>query len=206
MNLSIWLLFVATKTALCFTPGPAVMLVVSRALAFGARRSLWSNLGILAGNTMYFILSAFGLGALLLASHGLFFAIKWIGAAYLVWIGLATFFSRGSALSVAAAANGGASGRRLFVNGFVLQAANPKALIFFTALLPQFIDAHSAIVPQIAILAITSVCIEFSVLALYGVAAGRATRYASEPRFAKISNRISGSLLMTAGVVTATRV
>jgi threonine/homoserine/homoserine lactone efflux protein len=88
----------------------------------------------------------------------------------------------------------------MFANGFVLQVANPKALVFFVALLPQFIDARGAVVAQVLILGVTSVIIEFFVLLAYGAAAGRATALASRPRFRTLANRLAGSMLIVAGV------
>ena len=98
MGPEVWIVFAVTETALCLTPGPAVLLVLSQALTRGTRASLWSNAGILAGNTFYFLLSATGLGAVLLASYDVFFAIKWLGAAYLVWLGVRAFFGRSATL------------------------------------------------------------------------------------------------------------
>src|SRR5260370_39286944 len=93
-----WTLFAITETVLCLTPGPAVLLVLSQAMARGTAASLWSNLGILSGNTLYFVISATALGAIILAAHGLFFAVRWIGAGYLVWMGVHAFFGRSDAL------------------------------------------------------------------------------------------------------------
>jgi len=203
MSGEIWLLFAVTETVLCFTPGPAVLLVLSQGLARGTASSIWANLGILAGNTLYFVLSATSLGALLVASYELFALIRWAGAAYLIWLGVTTFFGRSSVLSVAPADVTVRSRGRIFVNGFVLQAANPKALVFFTALLPQFIDPRGGVVAQVAILAVTSVVIEFLVLLAYGALAGRLTSWAARPRFRTLANRVAGSMLVTAGVGTA---
>jgi len=203
MAWEVWLLFALTETALCFTPGPAVLLVVSQGLARGARASIWPNLGILAGNTLYFVLSATSLGALLVASYELFAAIRWVGAAYLIWLGVAAFRGRSTVLSVAPAAGAPLRARRMFVNGFVLQVANPKALVFFTALLPQFIDPRGSLVAQVAILAVTSVVIEFCVLLAYGASAGRVTTLAARPPFATLANRLAGTMLIAAGVGTA---
>jgi threonine/homoserine/homoserine lactone efflux protein len=203
MSGEIWLLFAVTETVLCFTPGPAVLLVLSQGLARGTASSIWANLGILAGNTQYFVLSATSLGALLVASYELFALIRWAGAAYLIWLGVTTFFGRSSVLSVAPADVTVRSRGRIFVNGFVLQAANPKALVFFTALLPQFIDPRGGVVAQVAILAVTSVVIEFLVLLAYGALAGRLTSWAARPRFRTLANRVAGSMLVTAGVGTA---
>jgi homoserine/homoserine lactone efflux protein len=202
MSGEIWLLFAVTETVLCFTPGPAVLLVLAQGLARGTASSIWANLGILAGNTLYFVLSATSLGALLVASYELFALIRWGGAAYLIWLGVTTFFGRSSMLSVAPADVTVRSRGQIFVNGFVLQAANPKALVFFTALLPQFIDPRGGVVAQVAILAVTSVVIEFLVLLAYGALAGRLTSWAARPRFRTLANRVAGSMLVTAGVGT----
>jgi threonine/homoserine/homoserine lactone efflux protein len=200
MSWEIWALFAVTETGLCFTPGPAVMLVLSHGLARGTVSSIWANLGILAGNTMYFALSATSLGAIVLASYELFSVIRWMGAAYLVWLGITAFIGKSKILSVSPSTSTRAHGGRTFVNGFVLQASNPKALVFFTALLPQFIDPRASVVTQVTILAVTSVVIEFSVLLAYGALAGRLTGIARRPRFATLANRIAGSMLIAAGV------
>jgi homoserine/homoserine lactone efflux protein len=136
VSLGVWALFVVTESILCLTPGPAVLLVVAQALGRGAAASVWATLGILTGNALYFVLSATGLGALLLASYELFSLVRWLGAAYLIWLGVRAFSGRSATRSTAPTVAMGR--RRTFVNGFVLQAANPKALLFFVALLPQF--------------------------------------------------------------------
>jgi len=198
MTLETWLLFVITEAALCFTPGPAVLLVLSHGLTRGTGSSVYANLGILTGNAVYFGLSATGLGALLLASYEVFSAIRWLGAAYLVWLGITAFFGKSSVLAVNAATP--ASAARTFANGAMLQVANPKALVFFVALLPQFIDPHRAVLAQVAILGATSVVIEFGVLLAYGALAGRLTSVAARPRFQRLANRVAGTMLVTAGV------
>ena len=200
MTWSTWFMFFVVETALCFTPGPAVLLVLSQALTRGSSRAVWSIGGIIAANTVYFVLSATGIGAILLASYNLFFAIKWIGAVYLVWLGITAFFGKSKVLSVGREERAPVSSGRMFLNGFILQMANPKALVFFTALLPQFINPKAAVVPQVAILALTSVFVEFFVQLFYAVLAGRVTHLATQPRFAAITNRIAGSLLVTAGI------
>lgn len=196
-----WAVFMVMEIVLCLTPGPAVLFVVAQGLRYGAVRSLWANLGILSGNAFYFALSATSVGALLLASNALFTAVKWAGAAYLVWLGVTTFLGRGAVVETAGAADvaPSVSGPRLLGRGFVLQAANPKALIFFTALLPQFIDPTHSVAPQVLILGVSSVVAEFPVLATYGAFAGRAGRLARRPSFARATNRVAGALLVGAG-------
>lgn len=204
MTWTTWWLFLATETVLSLTPGPAVLYVLSSALRAGARKSVASSLGILAANIVYFILSATSLGAVILASYDLFFAVKWIGAGYLIFLGFRAIFGHTSVLEVADAAPVAKRTWRLFLDGFVLQMSNPKALIFFTALLPQFINLHATVAPQMAILAATSVVSEFFILLGYGMAAGRASALARQPRFASWTNRLAGGLLVGAGTGLAT--
>jgi homoserine/homoserine lactone efflux protein len=202
MTWAVWWLFAASEFVLCLTPGPAVLFVLSSALRAGARRSIAANAGILAANAIYFLISATSLGAVLVASPRLFFAVKWIGAAYLVWTGLRAIFEKSHILKPGQPGELRAS--RAFGGAFVTQASNPKAILFFSAFLPQFITTRQAVAPQIAILGATSIVIEFCVLLGYGIAAGRAVRLAAEPRYATWTNRIAGSLLIAAGAGLAT--
>jgi threonine/homoserine/homoserine lactone efflux protein len=201
MTFETWALFAITETALSITPGPAVLLVLSQGLTRGTGPSVYASLGILTGNACYFALSATGLGAVLLASYEVFSAIRWLGAAYLVWLGISAF--RGTSAVLAVGAGAATSPLRTWGNGFVLQASNPKALVFFVALLPQFIDPHGSVLVQVAILGVTSVILEFCVLLAYGALAGRLTAVAARPRFQTLANRVAGSLLVAAGVSVA---
>jgi homoserine/homoserine lactone efflux protein len=198
-----WGLFMVTETALCLTPGPAVLFVVSQALSHGAVRSLWANLGILTANALYFVLSALGLGAILLASHKVFLVIRWAGAAYLIYLGLMTFLGKGKALSVSEDTADEKVGRRLLARGVILQAANPKSILFFTALLPQFIDPKSPVGWQVLILAVSSVVVEFFVLGGYGFFAASAAGLAKQPRYARLTGQVAGVCLILAGTGVA---
>jgi homoserine/homoserine lactone efflux protein len=195
-----WLLFVITEAVLSMTPGPAVLYVLSQAIRRGHGKSLWASWGILSANGLYFALSATSLGAVIIASYRLFFLIKWIGAAYLVYLGLCSFCGKSSVLSLPEDRANSSSGARILRDGFFLQAANPKALLFFTAILPQFIDAHHNVAFQILVLGISSIVVELVILVVYGQLAERALSAARSPRFEKLTNRIAGSLLIAAGV------
>jgi len=204
MSWQIWLLFVTTEAVLSVTPGPAVLYVLSQAIRRGPAKSVWASWGILSANAMYFALSGTSLGAVIVASYRLFFLVKWLGAGYLVYLGLASFFGKSSILSLPEAGGDSRSGWRILRDGFVLQAANPKALLFFTAILPQFIDPRHSVVFQILVLGFSSILVEFAILFVYGQLAGRALATARSPRFEKVTNRIAGSLLIGAGVGLAT--
>ena len=197
MTFNVWLAFVVLETVLCFTPGPAVLFVVSTSLARGARAGLSGAWGIVACNTFYFLLSALGVAAVILASNRLFTALRWLGAAYLVWLGLRMFVARVAPPAPSDQSKPGAALSAL-VRGFAVQASNPKALAFFVALLPQFIDAHASVPEQVAILAVTSVVIEYAVQAGYVWVATRAGVLAGSNWTAWLT-RVAGGLLVAAG-------
>jgi threonine/homoserine/homoserine lactone efflux protein len=201
VNWDTYWLYVATEAALSLSPGPAVMLVVAYGLAQGARRSLWASLGILSANGLYFALSATGVGALLVASETFFVAVKWAGAAYLVYLGLAALLGQPSPITVSRSAARGESGRAIYLSGLTLQLANPKTLLFFVAILPQFVDPRLPIGAQMAWLAAGSVIPEFFILAAYGFAASRAARLATDPRFARLTDRAAGLLVLAAAAM-----
>ena len=196
MALELWLAFCATEAVLCFTPGPAVLFVVSCAMTRGARAGLAAALGILAGNTFYFALAATGIAAVIVASSWLFSVLKWAGAAYLVWLGLRMLLRRASAAPAPSLAP--QRTRRSLVRGFVVQTANPKALVFFVALLPQFIDPAAPVGRQILILGASSLLIELAVLALYVALAVR-TRQLAGARWSGSLERVGGGFLVAAG-------
>ena len=200
MKWEVWLLFVMTEAVLSLTPGPAVLYVLSQAIRRGPAKSVWASWGILSANAAYFVLSATSLGAVIVASYKLFFLIKWLGAAYLVYLGIGSFLGKSSVLSLPEAGTDSRSGVRILRDGFFLQGANPKALLFFTAILPQFIDTRHNIAFQILVLGISSIVVEFAILFTYGQLAGRVLATARSPRFERVTNRIAGSLLIGAGV------
>lgn len=197
---SYWL-YVATEAALSLSPGPAVMLVIAYGLAQGARRSVWASLGILSANGLYFALSATSVGALLVASETFFQAVRWAGAAYLVYLGLAALLGQPSPITVSRAAARSVTPRSIYLSGLTLQLANPKTLVFFVAILPQFVDPRLPIGAQMAWLAAGSIIPEFFILAGYGFAASRAARLATDPRFASLTDRAAGALVLAAAAM-----
>lgn len=199
MSFEIWLLFLFSELVLCLTPGPAVMLVVSQGMRRGFGASVAGGAGVLAVNALWFGLSAAGLGGILLASATLFGVVKWVGAAYLVFLGLRMVIS-----SFARADRGETPQEiprrgRMFSQGLLTQLANPKAIVFFTALLPQFVSPGGNLLLQFAILGVTSVATEFCVLLAYGWTAQRGAGLLGA-RTAGIFERAGGALLAFAGV------
>ena len=193
------LLFAATELLLSLTPGPAVLLVISQGIRRGFRSSTRGAAGILTGNAIYFALSAAGLGALLLASKRVFDILQIAGAAYLALLGLKMllFPSRADSPDAPAPDRGAGS----FMQGLLTQLANPKAIVFFTALLPQFVDPHAPIALQLVILGVISIVVELPVLLMYGFAADRGrARYR---KHAPLFERLAGACLIAAGAKLA---
>lgn len=201
MSIEAWLLFTATVTAASLTPGPAVLLVLATALHHRALPAVATILGILAANVVYIAVSVAGLGAAMAASPALFTGLRWAGAAFLVYLGVRLLVARRPALAVGAGpARATASRRGLFLRGFVSQAANPKAVLFYGALFPQFLTPGGRVLLESALLAGTEVVVEFLILLGYATLAAQGARLATRPRFAAITDRVAGALLVTAGV------
>ncbi len=196
MTFKRWALFFVVETALSLSPGPAVFYVVSQGVR-GLRRTLPATLGILSANALYFALSATSLGALLAGSPRFFAIAKWAGAGYLLLLGSKALWAARSApatalvgaASVGAASAGAAALRRVYGGALGLQLANPKALLMFLAVLPQFIDAQRSVGVQMSILAATSMLPEFCILLGYGWLAQRAAAASLRVGVARDMNR-----------------
>lgn len=173
MTLEAWALFCPTETVLCLSPGPSAMVVISQSLTRGPSAGVRASGGVLAANAIYFSISASGLVALHAVSAEAFTAIRWAGAAYLAWLGARTIW-RSFASADSPRASGAMPSGHPFWRGFVGQGANPNLLVYFSAILPQFVDPAAPIAPQVAILACSSFAIEFSVLSGYAHLSGRA--------------------------------
>ena len=202
MHWEVFAAFAATNLLFAFSPGPAVLLTVSHGMRGGVRDSLKVALGVQAGNSVYFALSAIGLGALLQTSETLFHAVKWIGAGYLAWLGIRTWRNARRAAE-SAAAPPVPSGSKPFAQGVLTQLANPKSVLFFGALMPQFIDPAGPLLAQYALFGAICVVVEVPVLLGYGWLAAQGRRFARSPRVALWRERVSGGLLVGVGASLA---
>jgi homoserine/homoserine lactone efflux protein len=192
MSAHTWLVFAAVAVGFSLLPGPAVVAVVSSALRGGFRASLAANAGILVGDAAYVGAAALGLGALLVTWHGVFIAVKWAGVAYLAYLGVRALLDRGTAFAVDAA--GGE--RRAFGFGLATQLANPKVILFFGALLPQFVDPAQPVARQFALLGATFILSDLVVFAAYGALAHRARLLLKSPRAARVTSRVTGVAML----------
>ena len=199
MTWTVWLLLVGTCLVADFTPGPAVLYVLSNALRGAVGRGVAASLGILSANIVYFVVSGTSLGVLMLASYNLFSWIRWAGAAYLIYLGGRALFGKTDMLGVSGQQPDVRTHPRVVRDGFLLQMSNPKAIVFFSALVPQFIDLHNPVAYQVTILGVTSTICEFCVLFLYSTTASAVSGFARKPAFAKWTNRAAGIMLIGAG-------
>ena len=203
MDFGTWAAFAVLETILCITPGPAVLFTVGSTLGRGRAAGFAAMTGIVTGNTIYFILSATSLGAILLASYEVFTLVRWLGAAYLIYIGLRALFGKHKALADVTPQDPANATRGAYAGGTMTQLSNPKALIFFSALLPQFIDPHRWLVSQVVILGVTSQIIEAVVMTAYILLASGVARSAKKAAIAGIFERVAGLFLIGAALKLA---
>lgn len=204
MSWESYLIFLVTTGVICLTPGPAALLVVAQGISNGLRRSYWAIAGIALANAIYFALSATGIAALIVASSTLFAVIKWVGVAYLFYLGISAICSKSSALTVTGDASQAIGGMRAFWQAVVVELSNPKALLYFVALLPQFIDPAAPLGLQMLVFGITCVGLDLAAYSLYAWLGSKTQRFTANAGFVKTSNRASGGLLMIAGAMMAT--
>jgi homoserine/homoserine lactone efflux protein len=196
--LKLILVFALTEFMVSLTPGPAVLLIVSQGVTDGFKSSLRGILGIETGNAIFFVLSALGLGAVLAASANLYQVLKWLGACYLVFIGIRMLITKGDS---GAATSGPARSQRslrLFSTALITQLANPKAIVFYSAILPQFVSANRGVVTQFLLLGVVSIAVEVPVLMAYSWLAGRGGRLLPQ-RLLSLPERVAGVCLIAAG-------
>ena len=204
VNWDTYWLYLLTEAALSLSPGPAVMLVIAYGLTHGARRSLAAALGVLSANALYFAVSATALGAVLVASKPFFLTVRWLGAFYLVYIGISAILGRASPIAASSTAGCARSTGSIYLSGFTLQLANPKTLIFFVAILPQFVDPALPVGAQMLWLAAGSIVPELLILSGYGYLASRVAHIATDPRYARITDRVAGVLVLGAAALVLT--
>ena len=184
------------------TPGPTVLLALANGSRLGVRASLPGMAGAVLSDFVLISAVALGLGALLAASEFWFSVVKWLGVAYLAYLGLRLLRSRGTLQLPAEAPQGPAqrpSGRGVFTRSFLVAVTNPKGYLFFSAFLPQFIAPAEPQLPQYAALAITFAAIDFGVMLAYAAAGARAVRLLRERGVLWLDRACGGALLALAG-------
>ena len=202
MSLTTWFAFTAASIVLLLIPGPTVLLVVSYALTQGKRVAVATAAGVALGDFTAMTLSLAGLGALLLTSATLFTALKWVGAAYLVYLGIKLWRAKAQ-LPDLGSEPAAVSTRGIFGHAFVVTALNPKSLAFFVAFVPQFIDHDAAILPQLVIMEATFVTLAALNALVFALAADQLRLRIRRPEVLKWLNRTGAGCLVGMGVATA---
>jgi homoserine/homoserine lactone efflux protein len=193
------LLFIGAELVFSLTPGPTVMLISAYGFKSGFRAALAAIAGTQTGNTLWYVICVTGLGALVTASPLLFQAIKLVGAAYLIWLGAGALWKSWHA---ALEAHGPKLMGRPYIQATLTQMGNPKAILFFGALVPQFLDTHAHLLPQYFLMFVITFIGESIILTGYGALAAAGGRKAGL-RHAVWRERISGAVLLALGVLAA---
>ncbi|WP_353644635.1 LysE family translocator [Mesorhizobium sp. WSM2239] len=200
MPFETWAAFAAATSVLLIIPGPTILLVVSYALGQGWRTALPVAVGVALGDFTAMTLSMLGIGALLAASATVFTILKWIGAAYLIYLGL-KLFRAGGALQ-ADPRTDAVSAAKMIGHAWLVTALNPKSITFFVAFLPQFLNRDADFFAQMLIFEATFLVLAFVNAFGYALVAARARSLVHNPKAIGIFNRAGGSLLIGAGVAT----
>jgi homoserine/homoserine lactone efflux protein len=201
MNFETWLAFIAASLVLTMTPGPSILLAVVHSMNYGASKTLFTALGDISANFIQMVFVAIGLGVVIATSELAFQLIKWFGVVTLIYMGVKMVLNKPKSVEFSDHKND-ITRRKLFMNGFLVAAGNPKAIVFFTAFFPQFIDSQKPLMIQLAIMCPTMAALDFIWVMIYALSAQRFLGFMkSRPR---LLNRIGGSALLGASAFLAT--
>lgn len=199
VNVELFAAFMLAAAILLIIPGPVVTLVIANSLKHGTRVGITTVMGAGLGNGVLIVMGAVGITTLMALMADLFTVVRYLGAAYLIWLGIKEWRSKGVVLDEAQAAPP-RKGVEVFLQGFVIGVTNPKAILFYIAFFPQFLDRALPAVPQL-----TAMVVGFIVLALvldsgYALLSGRLRRWFKNAKRARLQGKITGTLLMATGV------
>lgn len=204
MALDTWLAFFTACWLISLSPGAGAIASMSSGLNFGFRRGYWNAVGLQLALIIQIAIVAAGLGALLATSELAFHAIKWFGVAYLIYLGWKQWRAVPDSIATERSECQVAPPLTLVLRGFVVNASNPKAIVFILAVLPQFLDSARPLLPQYVAMTATMVGVDLVVMAGYTGLAARVLRRLREPRQQRLLNRVFGSLFGAAAALLAT--
>ena len=204
MAIELWLVYVSTVLLLMSTPGPSQLLMLSNSMSHGFRRAVFTAAGDLTANLLQMLAAGLGLAVIIASSFHALTVIKWLGVAYLAWLGWRMIRNAGSSDALDGTAYGGISAKALWLQGFVTSAANPKAVVFFAALFPQFIDPDSPFWTQFVALSATYIALDAMFLSAYGLGASWVARK-FRGRARALIERIGGSFVIGAAILLGLR-
>lgn len=202
MSFELWLAFAAASAIMLAIPGPTVLIVVSYALGHGRKSAMATVAGVALGDFTAMTASMLGLGVLLATSAALFTGLKWLGAAYLVYLGI-KLWRAPVTVGATAVDEPEVSPLRMLLHTYAVTALNPKSLVFFVAFLPQFLESTRPLAGQMVAMETTFLVLATLNATLYALLASAARRAVRTPSVQRTVNRVGGSLLMGAGIFTA---
>ncbi len=203
MTMEAYLIYLAALAVFFATPpDTSQLLIISNSIRHGLRRSTFTIAGDLTANSIQMTAAAFGLATIIATSSTAFTWIKWLGVAYLAWIGVRLILSKNRISSTPQASSYGRL--QLFRQGFFTSMANPTAVVFFAALFPQFIDPSAQVLPQLLILGLTYIVVDGLILLCWGALSVRAAT-AFKPRALNKINQLCGGLMIVAAGLLASK-
>ena len=204
MQFTTWLAFFAASWAISLSPGAGAIAAMSSGLNHGFKRGYFTTFGLILGILTQIVVVGAGLGALIAASSLGFAVVKWLGVGYLVFLGIQQWRAPATPLVAADAEAKTVTRRQLVLRGWAINAVNPKGTVFLLAVVPQFLDLHSSLVPQYGVIAATLGFTDMVVMAGYTALAARVLSALRSTRQILIMNRTFGSLFIAAGALLAT--
>jgi homoserine/homoserine lactone efflux protein len=203
MELTVWLTFIAASFAISLSPGAGAVAAMSAGLNHGFRRGYFMSFGLVLGIWTQVLVVSLGLGALIAASSLAFAIVKWLGVAYLVWLGVKQWRAPARPLVAETADGLVVTHRALVLRGWMINAVNPKGTVFLLAVVPQFLDLARPLAAQYAVIAATLACTDLIVMGGYTALAAKVLRLLKSPRQMRTLNKTFGSLFVFAGALLA---
>jgi homoserine/homoserine lactone efflux protein len=203
MQFSTWLAFFAASWAISISPGAGAVAAMSAGLNHGFRRGYFTTFGLILGIWTQVIVVGAGLGALVAASSTAFAVVKWLGVAYLVWLGISQWRAPATPMTARPEEAAVVTRRTMIVRAWVINAVNPKGTVFLLAVVPQFLNLTQALLPQYLIIAATLAFTDLVVMAGYTALAARLLGALKSPTHIRAMNRTFGGLFVLAGSLLA---
>ncbi|WP_404343770.1 LysE family translocator [Pseudoalteromonas mariniglutinosa] len=198
-DLAVLAVFIPTFFFVSITPGMCMTLAMTLGMSVGVRRTLWMMMGEVIGVALVAVAAVVGVASVMLNYPNVFVILKWVGGAYLIYLGVNMWHAKG-AISIGANAHSDVRRRQLFSQGFVTAIANPKGWAFMISLLPPFINIEYNLAPQLSVLALIIMLSEFICMMIYATGGKSLRLFLAKGHNVKWLNRIAGCLMMLVGV------
>ncbi len=199
MNIELYLFFLVTTVMLILVPGPSAITVAKQGAANNSKLTFLSVLGVASADVLFFILSATGIASLVVASHLVFSIIKWLGVAYLLFLGASAIFSKAGAIKIDVQTTN-INPMKAFSQGLLIQLSNPKALLYFSALLPQFVDPNEPLIFQIFLMGLTCFLADVLVYSMFGRMGAQLAKKQMKAWVINLINKAAGITLIITGI------